>query len=436
MTYSLSEEIKNDTVVEEGRKVYVLDTSVLLSDPNAMYRFEEHRVVIPITVIHELEKKRTDFELGYFARNALRQLESIRLENGGLNEPYYFEDSEGSLTISVQLPEDKNISNDEKIIYAAKQEQHYGVEVVVVSKDLPMRILASIEGLSSEEYRAEIRSTETWSGVESVEVEYEVLKPVFDGEGPFKLDIGDFPVNTGIILKSGTSSALLVYLGDGYYEKLNGEIEVFGVSGRSAEQKIAIAHLLAKDVGIVSLGGKAGTGKTALALLAGLEAVLEEEAYSKIVVFRPLYAVGGQELGYLPGDQDEKMDPWTAAIFDSLGPLVSQNVMEEIKARNLIEILPLTHIRGRSLHDSYVIVDEAQSLERNVLLTVLSRMGQNSKVVLTHDVAQRDNLRVGRYDGIVAVIEALKGNKLFAHTQLRKSERSAIAELVTSLLDF
>ncbi|MEY4418216.1 MAG: hypothetical protein RIQ88_654, partial [Actinomycetota bacterium] len=151
--------------------------------------------------------------------------------------------------------------------------------------------------------------------------------------------------------------------------------------------------------------------------------------------FRPLYAVGGQELGYLPGTEAEKMNPWAQAVFDTLGPLVSKEVLEHVTDRGILEVLPLTHIRGRSLHDTFVIVDEAQSLERNVLLTVLSRIGQNSKVVLTHDVAQRDNLRVGRHDGVAAVIEALKGQNLFAHLTLTRSERSPIADMVTSILD-
>jgi PhoH-like ATPase len=193
--------------------------------------------------------------------------------------------------------------------------------------------------------------------------------------------------------------------------------------------------LLDESVGIVSLGGRAGTGKSALALCAGLEAVMEKRLHKKVVIFRPLYPVGGQELGYLPGSEGEKMSPWAQAVFDTLGALVSQAVIDEIIDRGLIEVLPLTHIRGRSLHDSFVIVDEAQSLERGVLLTVLSRIGTASRVVLTHDIAQRDNLRVGRHDGVVAVVETLKGHPLFAHVTLTRSERSPIAALVTELLE-
>ncbi|KAA8732334.1 PhoH family protein, partial [Corynebacterium tuscaniense] len=216
---------------------------------------------------------------------------------------------------------------------------------------------------------------------------------------------------------------------------VRGDIDAFGLSGRSAEQRVALDLLLDSSVGIVSIGGRAGTGKSALALCAGLESVLERGEHKRIIVFRPLYAVGGQNLGYLPGDEMEKMNPWSQAVYDTLEGVVSDNVMEEIAARDLLEVLPLTHIRGRSLHDAFVIVDEAQSLERNVLLTVLSRLGRGSRVVLTHDVAQRDNLRVGRHDGVQAVIEKLKGEDLFAHITLTRSERSAIAELVTDLLE-
>lgn len=162
---------------------------------------------------------------------------------------------------------------------------------------------------------------------------------------------------------------------------------------------------------------------------------MERRQHRKVMVFRPLYAVGGQELGYLPGSEAEKMSPWAQAVFDTLSAVTSKEVIEEVVGRGMLEVLPLTHIRGRSLHDAFVIVDEAQSLERNVLLTVLSRIGANSRVVLTHDVAQRDNLRVGRYDGVVAVVEKLKGHPLFAHVTLNRSERSPIAALVTEMLE-
>jgi PhoH-like ATPase len=238
-----------------------------------------------------------------------------------------------------------------------------------------------------------------------------------------------------LVLHSDRGSALGRVTSRGEVRLVRGDRDIFGLHGRSAEQRLAIDMLLDPDMGIISLGGRAGTGKSALALCAGLEAVLEKQQHRKIMVFRPLYAVGGQELGFLPGDAGEKMNPWAQAVFDTLGSVVSQNVLDEVSERGLLEVLPLTHIRGRSLHDAFVIVDEAQSLERNVLLTVLSRIGQNSRVVLTHDVAQRDNLRVGRHDGVASVIETLKGHSLFGHITLARSERSAIAALVTQLLE-
>jgi PhoH-like ATPase len=245
----------------------------------------------------------------------------------------------------------------------------------------------------------------------------------------------ELPCHTGLVLLSERGSALARVLPDKQVRLVRGDRDVFGVHGRSAEQRVAIDLLLDPDIGILSLGGRAGTGKSALALCAGLEAVLERRQHRRVLVFRPLYAVGGQDLGYLPGTEAEKMSPWGQAVFDTLGALVSQEVVEEVLDRGMLEVMPLTHIRGRSLHDAFVIVDEAQSLERNVLLTVLSRIGQNSRVVLTHDVAQRDNLRVGRHDGVAAVIEALKGHPLFAHVTLTRSERSPVAALVTEMLE-
>ena len=205
----------------------------------------------------------------------------------------------------------------------------------------------------------------------------------------------DLPCHQGLVLLSERGTALGRVGPDKQVHLVRGDREAFGIHGRSAEQRIALEMLLDPEVGIVSLGGRAGTGKSAMALCAGLEAVMERGQHKKVVVFRPLFAVGGQELGYLPGSESEKMSPWGQAVFDTLGAMTSRDVIEEILDRGMLEVLPLTHIRGRSLHDAFVIVDEAQSLERNVLLTVLSRIGANSKVVLTHDVAQRDNLRVG-----------------------------------------
>jgi len=269
-----------------------------------------------------------------------------------------------------------------------------------------------------------------------LELKAQVIADAFKRIGHLELPAAaDLPCHTGVVLLSPRGSGLGRVGADKTIRLVRGDRDAFGLHGRSAEQRIALDLLLDPEVGIISLGGRAGTGKSALALCAGLEAVLERQQHRKVMVFRPLYAVGGQELGYLPGNESEKMAPWAQAVFDTLGALVSQDVLDEVQARGMLEVLPLTHIRGRSLHDAFVIVDEAQSLERNVLLTVLSRLGTASRVVLTHDVAQRDNLRVGRHDGVAAVIEKLKGHPLFAHVTLTRSERSPIAALVTEMLE-
>lgn len=425
------------------RRTYVLDTSVLLADPRAMSRFDEHEVVLPIVVITELEAKRHHPELGYFARQALRLLDDFRVRYGRLDAPLPIGDLGGSLRVELNhsdpgiLPAGFRLGdNDSRILAVARNLQAEGYDVTVVSKDLPLRIKASSVGLLAEEYRAELAITDAgWTGMSELSLTAEQVDLLYGEERLYVPEAAELPVHTGLVLQSERGKALGRLTPDGNVRLVRGDREAFGIHGRSAEQRIALDLLLDPEVGIVSLGGRAGTGKSALALCAGLEAVLERRQHQKVMVFRPLYAVGGQDLGYLPGTEAEKMSPWAQAVFDTLSAVAGREVIEEVLGRGMLEVLPLTHIRGRSLHDAFVIVDEAQSLERNVLLTVLSRVGANSRVVLTHDVAQRDNLRVGRYDGVVAVVEKLKGHPLFAHVTLTRSERSQIAALVTEMLE-
>jgi len=424
------------------RRTYVLDTSVLLSDPGALLRFEEHEVVVPLVVIGELEEKRHHPELGWFARQTLRMLDDLRVQHGRLDAPLPVGDKGGTLRVELNhsdasvLPAGfRNDSNDSRIMVVALNLRAEGADVCLVTKDVPLRVKAAAVGLDTDEYRALGAVDAGWTGMAELSLGEDEISALYDGGTLFLPAAAELPTHTGLVLLSSRGSALGRVTADKHVKLVRGDREAFGLHGRSAEQRVALDLLLDPEVGIVSMGGRAGTGKSALALCAGLESVMERRAHKKVVIFRPLYAVGGQELGYLPGSEGEKMAPWAQAVFDTLGALVSSEVVTEILARGLIEVLPLTHIRGRSLHDSFVIVDEAQSLERGVLLTVLSRLGTNSRVVLTHDVAQRDNLRVGRHDGVTAVIEALKGHPLFAHVTLTRSERSPIAALVTEMLE-
>ncbi|MDO5454282.1 MAG: PhoH family protein [Corynebacterium sp.] len=438
------ESLSTDTVT------YVLDTSVLLSDPWALRKFAEHDVVLPLAVVTELEDKRHHPELGWFARQALRMLEELRQTYERLDDKVPANADGGSLRVELNHQDQsvlpaafRGTEGDHRILACALNLQREAGDVVLVTKDIPLRVKAGAVGLAADEYHAQDVVSSGYTGMAAVEAGPADVDALYrdgwvdlgdtttvDGER-----VDDLPVHCGVTVTAAGQSALGRVRRDGTIRLIRGNQQAFGLSGRSAEQRVALDLLMDRDVGIVSIGGRAGTGKSALALCAGLEAVLERQAHRRIVVFRPLYAVGGQNLGYLPGSETEKMNPWSQAVYDTLEGLVSENVMAEVEDRGLLEVLPLTHIRGRSLHDAFVIVDEAQSLERNVLLTVLSRLGRGSRVVLTHDVAQRDNLRVGRHDGVQAVIEKLKDHDLFAHVTLQRSERSAIAELVTTLLE-
>ena len=431
-------------------KTYVVDTSVLLSDPWALRKFAEHDVVLPVVVISELEGKRHHPELGWFARQALRFLEELRATYEALDQPVPVNVEGGTLRVELNHQDQSLLpaafrgpEGDHRILACALNLAHEGKDTVLVTKDVPLRVKAGAVGVQADEYHAQDVVLTGYTGMATVQTSSDVIDALYR-DGEVMLDgvhtekgtaVEELPVHCGLTLVAGAQSALGRITADGVVELVRGDSNAFGLQGRSAEQRIALDLLMDPNIGIVSIGGRAGTGKSALALCAGLEAVLERGEHRRIVVFRPMYAVGGQSLGYLPGTESDKMNPWAQAVYDTLEGLVSENVMEEIHERGLIEVLPLTHIRGRSLHDAFVIVDEAQSLERNVLLTVLSRLGKGSRVVLTHDVAQRDNLRVGRHDGVQAVIEKLKGHELFAHITLQRSERSAIAELVTDLLE-
>jgi PhoH-like ATPase len=424
------------------RRTYVVDTSVLLADPLALRKFDEHAVVLPLVVITELEGKRNHPELGWLARRALRDLERLRLEHGSLTVEIPLNDDGGTLRVELNHVESSALplafqkeSNDNRILAVAHHLLTEGHDVTLVSKDLPLRLKASIVGLRADEYRNEHASDPSWTGFVEIDVEASVIDDLHhNGAADLAIPAG-VGINTGLALHCGSQSALVRIRADKQAHLIRRDQELFGVRGRSAEQRVAIDLLLDEEVGIVSLGGNAGTGKSVLAIAAGLEAVLERRTQRKVMVFRPLYAVGGQELGFLPGAENEKMSPWGAAVFDALESVCTRSVIDEVIDRRLLEVLPLTHIRGRTLSDVFVIVDEAQNLERQVLLTALSRLGRNSRVVMTHDVAQRDNLRVGRHDGVVSVVEALRGQPLFGHVTLTRAERSPIAALVTELLD-
>jgi len=414
----------------------VLDTSVLLSaGRTALYSFGENNVVLPLVVVSELEKKRNDPDLGLASRSVLRELDILRsqgdLANGvSLGEDYGTLRVEINNTHNVPLAVQNRKTNDAEIITVAHNLGRFQT-VVLISKDIPMKILADIVGVETADFVPANISGDFIDKTETYWVTAEEINQIHE-HGTVRLTL-DVPRNVGVILRSEENPKNTALAIAGPEFKFN-KVQSFNVSGlesRSAEQAIAIDYLMDDSVKIVSLGGRAGTGKTTLALAAAIEQL---QQYKKITVFRSMHAVGGEELGFLPGSEAEKMDPWTAAIYDSLNSFLTPAQINALKTKQAIEVLPLTHIRGRTLNN-FIIIDEAQNLERATILTALSRMGKNAKAVMSWDVSQRDNFRVGRHDGVYEVTSRLLGEKLFAHTSLQKSERSPAAELVSRKLD-
>lgn len=420
-------------------KVYVLDTSVLLSLGGKAFRaFPDAQVVIPLAALREVEKKRNDPELGMPARSVIRALDALR-EEGDLREGVVT----GTTTVRVELnhvdtsglpdPVKNDRTTDVRILAVAN-----ALHATLVTKDLPLRLLASVCGVDAADAPTDVKVNDSIDDLPTRFVSDEVIANLYEhGTTTHEFEKGDeLPLNSAAILKnfSKTTSALVVQ-DKGWKIRLVHNLKVSNVEGRSAEQRIALDHLTNPDIKIVSLGGNAGTGKTMLALAAGASQLKGENSYSKIIVFRSLHAVGGQELGFLPGDADEKMSPWTAAVYDALDSFMQKEEVEKLRKAGKIEVLPLTHVRGRTLTNSFIILDESQNWEKSVLLTALTRVGKNSKVVMSHDVSQRDNLHVGRHDGVYEVVQKLLGEKLFAHVTLKKSERSDVAELVSRVLD-
>lgn len=419
----------------------VLDTSVLLSaGRTALFSFEDNNIVLPLVVVRELEAKRNDPDLGLAARSVLRALDEM-LDMGDLRDPVELGDGYGTIRIETNhvhdVPESLKSypSNDTRIVTVALNlSNELDDPVFLVTKDIPLKIMASIVGVKTKGFVPQNISGEYIDNTETVWVSAETINQIHD-EGSARLDL-DIPRNVGVILRSEENpkhTALVVAGPEFKFRKVEAH-EVAGLESRSAEQALAIDYLMDESVKIVSLGGRAGTGKTTLALAAGVEQI-NRGIYKKIIVFRSMHAVGGEELGFLPGTEAEKMDPWTAAIYDSLGSFLTKEQIQKLKTKQAIEVLPLTHIRGRTFNNAFILIDESQNLTRATIMTALSRLGKNSKAVMSWDRSQRDNMRVGRHDGVYEVADRLLGERLFAHTSLVKSERSDVAELVSRKLD-
>jgi PhoH-like ATPase len=443
-------------------RTYVLDTNVLIADPEAPGRFDEHDVVIPLTVVEELDRLKTrPDETGASARRAIRALEGLR-ERGNLSDGVGLPGG-GRLWVEVNhtgrlsLPEGlAHDSNDNRILATtANLTKELGEErdVLLVSKDASLRIKAEALKLAAEEYRHErVAIEEGYLGVTTMEMPAGVLDALYANRGGEIVPDQRLWANQFVVLRSGSQSALgqvraTVEAGDPVEVQLTHDApETFGVRARSKEQHFAV-HLL-RDPGIplVSLAGNAGTGKTYLAMAAGLDATMERSEYDRVLVFRPVVPVGRQELGFLPGDVDEKISPWMKAIHDTMAQLFrgthdadrresyTQDLVQGLLDDGTVQLEPLTFIRGRTFVRTFAILDEAQNVEYGVLRSLASRLGEGSKLVLCHDTTQVDHPYVDPESGVAALIERLKGEPLFGHVALLKGERSPVAELVARKL--
>lgn len=431
---------------------FVLDTCVLLADPQSPLRFDEHDVVLPLVVIEELDRKKTRMdEVGANARAAIRLIEELGASReGGLREPVGLPGG-GSLRIELngitsdRLPVALDPNTPDHRILATCLNLADSDPAVLVTKDAALRIKGAQLGVPVQDYRADTVSVEqVHSGLTELSVDRETIDRLFD-EGKIELEAVEAEVNQFLVLKSGSSTSALARVIQSEpvvaVERVPAHVRAFGVEPKNVRQTVALHQLLDPDIPAVSLMGMAGTGKTFLALAAALEQVLEQGRYRRVSVYRPLVAVGRQEVGYLPGDLSEKLAPWMAAVHDNLYALFSEagvegarNAIEELTARGELELAAVTYLRGRSITGEFVIIDEAQNLELPTLKVILTRMARDSKVVFCGDLSQVDNPYISPFGGMAALIEKLKGSPLFGHVTLERSVRSPLAELAATVL--
>lgn len=436
-------------------QTYVLDTCVLLADPNSPLRFEEHAVVLPLVVIEELDRKKTRMdEVGANARRAIRLLEDLGAsKSGGMRDPVSLPNG-GHLRIelngivSERLPTVLDPSSpDHRILAACLNLADQGASPVLVTKDASLRIKGAQLGVEVEDYRADTAETgELASGVHEITVDGTAIDAVFT-DGKVEMELDGAVANEFVVMRAGVSRSAVARVveitdrGTALVERVPSSIRAFGVEPKNLRQTVAMHHLMDFDIPAVSMMGTAGSGKTFLALAAGLEQVVEQQRYRKVSVYRPLVAVGRQEVGYLPGDLDDKLAPWMAAVYDNLYALFgeagsdgAQAAIGELVERGELEMAAVTYLRGRSITGEFVIIDEAQNLELSTLKVIMTRLGADSKVVFCGDLSQVDNPYISPYGGMAALIETFRGSSLFGHVLLERSIRSPLAELAITLL--
>ncbi|WP_158412344.1 PhoH family protein [Ilumatobacter nonamiensis] len=445
-----------DSGIEQVRTRLVLDTSVLIADPTCVLDFRDSDIVVPLTVVEELDglKSRSD-DVGRAARTALRTLEELRVRHGGsLASPV--PTGTGTATLQIEINNirkhllvehglDPSIP-DNRIIGAAIGQSDFG-PTTMVSNDAALRIKAAHMGVDAAAHSPTRSDRPTaaigWSTIDTAFEKIDCLYAAGAISVDAVLDTDEPPSeNEFAVLRSGSQSALVRTVGDEFVLLNQQGPEPWGLRPRNKEQRFALELLLDPDVSVVALDGRAGTGKTLLAIAAGLEMVVEQPRYERLAVYRPLVPVGRADVGFLPGGLDEKLDPWMSAIHDAIVALTDQGnshdargLIDELTDRGQLSLESVTFLRGRSLQRQMVLIDEAQNLEPTTLRTILTRVGEGTKVIFTGDTSQIDAPYLGENNNALSVLtSAFADQRCFGHITLTACERSDVASLAAELL--
>lgn len=440
----------------------VLDTSVLIADPDSILSFDSADIVIPLVVVEELDRHKSRMDdVGRSAREVIRRIEDLRTSNGGdIRRPVVLSNG-GTLRIEtngLMLDELRQKGLDPSVadnrILAAALGQAAEAPTTVVSNDAALRIKAAQVGLLAMEHSRSSRNRDGGrpQGWVHLDVPSHLIDEIYQSHelqltalddlgGSNGSDVAMIAENHFAALRSGSQSALVRRRGD-LLRPIGRSQEAWGLHARSKEQQFALDLLLDPTVSVVALDGMAGTGKTILALAAGLHQVVESGQYDRLSVYRPVVPVGKAELGFLPGTLDEKLDPWMTPITDALVALSetrshadARAMLDELVQRDKLSMEAVTYLRGRTLQGSFVVVDEAQNLEPTTLKTILTRVGEGTKIVFTGDTSQIDAPYLSEHNNAIAVlIDAFTGEGCFGHVRLTACERSTVASLAAMRL--
>ncbi len=442
------------------KKVFILDTNVLLNSPDSIFKFDDNDVVIPISVIEEIDTFKKDLsETGRNAREVSRILDRLRARGTLSSGVKLFDDRTDSGSLFVYLGHNMEIlpellvdgTDNHILAIALTMQKQFGETraVIVITKDSNLRIKSDAFGIQAEDFEADkVDISHLYSGILNLKVDAQAINGFYT-KREIRLAGIDIMPNQFVVLEDENDSTQFVYgkydMHEGVVRMLENQAEgVWGIYPRNIEQIFALEALLDDNIKLVTLSGNAGTGKTLLAIAAGLAKTTDEDEYHKLLVARPVFPLG-KDIGFLPGDLDEKLNPWMQPIYDNLELLLSGGThtrqkrlsksYQELINQGMLQVEPLTYIRGRSLPNIYFVVDESQNLTPHEIKTILTRAGEGTKIVLTGDPYQIDNPYIdSQNNGLTYVIEKFRREPIAAHVTLKKGERSELATAAATLL--